>query len=597
MKSGGESATLAGSFTVLAAVWSETFDGAVGGWTSGSSIGANAWTLGATLAHTPSRAYFAPAPSSKTTTALVSPVVAIPAGANNLQLRFWHRHDFSSGDCGKLELSVDGGATWLDVNASGSGAAFASNGYNGTVSGGGNPNSRNEFAGQAAWVGASGAFVETVVNLADTARFAGKSFRARWRIATNASGASPGWYVDTISLTGGGNLANAAPVISSGPSASVSETVADPDGTVYTVLRGRDLTLSVAATDDGGEPALTYVWSASSVGRPPVFFSPNASNPAKVTLAGFESAGDYLVTVAVRDAAGLTTTASLPIRVAAVPDAIVVEPAVASVVYGGSQAFGATLLDQFGAPVSPQPASFAWSVSGGGAVDAAGLFAASAAGGPHTITAASGGLSGVASVTVNRAPAAVLLSGLERTYSGAPLPVEVATSPAGLAVSVTYDGLGVAPGAVGAYAVVATVTDPDHQGVAVGTLVIRTGFDRWAEARGLVGGTAAPDADPDADGASNFLEYALGDDPLVAGRASVEAAVIEGRLALVFTRVADPGLVYTVEASDDLARWTTLDAAGNPSAGATNVAGPAFIVDPREIPAPARRFLRLRVAY
>jgi hypothetical protein len=53
--------------------------------------------------------------------------------------------------------------------------------------------------------------------------------------------------------------------------------------------------------------------------------------------------------------------------------------------------------------------------------------------------------------------------------------------------------------------------------------------------------------------------------------------VIDGRLGLSFTRIADPGLSYTVEVS--------------------NVAGPVTVVDsapPSENP---RRFLRLRVAY
>lgn len=79
---------------------------------------------------------------------------------------------------------------------------------------------------------------------------------------------------------------------------------------------------------------------------------------------------------------------------------ITVSPASASVQTGGTQQFSATGLDQFGNALNPQPA-FTWSVSGGGTIGASGLFTAgSIAGGPYTVTAASGSVSGSVSVTV-----------------------------------------------------------------------------------------------------------------------------------------------------------------------------------------------------
>jgi hypothetical protein len=79
---------------------------------------------------------------------------------------------------------------------------------------------------------------------------------------------------------------------------------------------------------------------------------------------------------------------------------ITVSPASASVQTGGQKQFSATGLDQFGNPITPQ-FPFTWTVSGGGAISAAGLFTAgSTPGGPFTVTAASGGVSGTASVTV-----------------------------------------------------------------------------------------------------------------------------------------------------------------------------------------------------
>jgi hypothetical protein len=79
---------------------------------------------------------------------------------------------------------------------------------------------------------------------------------------------------------------------------------------------------------------------------------------------------------------------------------ITVSPGSASVQTGKQQPFSATAYDQYGIPMSPQPA-FSWSVSGGGTIDLAGVFTAgSTSGGPFTVTASSGGVNGTASVTV-----------------------------------------------------------------------------------------------------------------------------------------------------------------------------------------------------
>ena len=89
---------------------------------------------------------------------------------------------------------------------------------------------------------------------------------------------------------------------------------------------------------------------------------------------------------------------------------ITVSPASASVQTSGTQQLTATGLDQFGQPLSPQPA-FTWSVSGGGTIGAGGLFTAGmTAGGPYTVTATSGSVSGTASVTVTGLPAEFALS-------------------------------------------------------------------------------------------------------------------------------------------------------------------------------------------
>jgi hypothetical protein len=84
-----------------------------------------------------------------------------------------------------------------------------------------------------------------------------------------------------------------------------------------------------------------------------------------------------------------------------------VSPAAVSVAPGATQSFVATVYDQFGKALAPQP-PITWSASGG-SIDAGGLFTAGAApGGPITVTATSGAATGTATVTVASAQSDVL---------------------------------------------------------------------------------------------------------------------------------------------------------------------------------------------
>lgn len=76
------------------------------------------------------------------------------------------------------------------------------------------------------------------------------------------------------------------------------------------------------------------------------------------------------------------------------------------------------------------------------------------------------------SVTVAKAAATVALGSLSATYSGSAHPATATTTPSGLNVGLTYNGAAAAPVAAGAYAVVATIADPNYSGTATGTLTI-----------------------------------------------------------------------------------------------------------------------------
>ncbi len=80
--------------------------------------------------------------------------------------------------------------------------------------------------------------------------------------------------------------------------------------------------------------------------------------------------------------------------------------------------------------------------------------------------------SGVATLTVNKAPAEVSLGNLSATYDGTPKSASATTNPAGLTVTFTYDGSATPPTNAGNYAVIGTVNDVTYQGNSSGSLVI-----------------------------------------------------------------------------------------------------------------------------
>ncbi len=89
-------------------------------------------------------------------------------------------------------------------------------------------------------------------------------------------------------------------------------------------------------------------------------------------------------------------------------------------------------------------------------------------------------------IAITPAAATVSLSDLVQTWDGGPHPVTVTTTPAGLAVAVTYDGSATPPMDVGTYAVSAVVTDPNHAGSATGTLQVLPGAADAIAANGAV---------------------------------------------------------------------------------------------------------------
>ncbi|NKI34567.1 S8 family serine peptidase, partial [Wenzhouxiangella sp. XN79A] len=180
-----------------------------------------------------------------------------------------------------------------------------------------------------------------------------------------------------------------------------------------------------------------------------------------------------------------------------------------------------------GATVTTSPAGLATSVTydGGGEPTDAGSYTVVA-----TITEPGYTGSATDTFTITPAPATVSLSNLSQTFDGSPKPVTVTTTPASLTVEVTYDGSPTAPSAVGSYAVVATVDDPNHTGSASGTLEITAAAATVTLSdlsRVYTGGALGATVTTSPAGLATSVTYDGGGEPADAGSYTVVATITE----------------------------------------------------------------------
>jgi hypothetical protein len=104
----------------------------------------------------------------------------------------------------------------------------------------------------------------------------------------------------------------------------------------------------------------------------------------------------------------------------------------------------------------------------------------------------------------------VKLADLSQTYTGSPVQAAASSNPSGLEIALTYNGKPIPPTAAGSYSVVGTVSDPDYQGSATGTLVAAkaTPIITWATPAAIPAGTVLSSKQLDATtGMSGKLAY------------------------------------------------------------------------------------------
>ena len=127
--------------------------------------------------------------------------------------------------------------------------------------------------------------------------------------------------------------------------------------------------------------------------------------------------------------------------------------------------------------------------------------------------------SGTAYADITESSASVTLAGLSYTYDGTAKQATATTTPAGLAVNITYDGGAVLPIDAGTYVVVATIDDANYEGSATDNLEIgKANLLVTAVAANITYGDAAPTVSVQYSGfVNNEDESVLDDDGFTLG--------------------------------------------------------------------------------
>jgi len=131
-------------------------------------------------------------------TVLTSP--ALQAGSGTVTIELDHTYDFEASDQlydgGLIEISLDDGASWTDVNA------MTPVPYTGMLA----TDSFNPLGGALVFGGTNPSYpARDHLTLDFGSQLRGKTFRIRFRIATDAAVGAGGWTIDNVAISGLGN--------------------------------------------------------------------------------------------------------------------------------------------------------------------------------------------------------------------------------------------------------------------------------------------------------------------------------------------------------------------------------------------------------
>ncbi|QUV99270.1 S8 family serine peptidase [Chloracidobacterium sp. MS 40/45] len=212
-----------------------------------------------------------------------------PINLTTNQARLTFRNNFSfeapNFDGGVLEISINGGP-FQDILAAG--GSFVTGGYNGTVSN----CCSNPIGNRQAWIGSSGGYITTTVNLPGSGP---RTVVLRFRMGSDTVFSAPGWRIDTLTVQDGFQCCGIVtpPNVTftgqttaelSGPSNSDGDGFFEPCETLQSAITvtnaGGSPATGVTVTITSTTPGVTIVNGTASLGS----LAPSASATGNVTF-------------------------------------------------------------------------------------------------------------------------------------------------------------------------------------------------------------------------------------------------------------------------------------------------------------------------
>ena len=165
----------------------DNVENGIDNWVVSSAAGIELWTVNASNSYEGAYAWYVPNKGSATDIRLTS-ANAYEITETNARFSFWHAYNTEANrDGGNVEISIDGGNTWLDQRHN-----FVKNGYNGIL--------LNDFLdGDLGFTADRSEYRESVIELND---YEGESVLFRFRFSSSSNVSGEGWYIDNIKLYG-----------------------------------------------------------------------------------------------------------------------------------------------------------------------------------------------------------------------------------------------------------------------------------------------------------------------------------------------------------------------------------------------------------
>jgi hypothetical protein len=227
------------------------------GWTATNASGQEPlWETSADTPHTPPNCAFVDDPPTVSDKRLDTP----PINLTTNQARLTFRNNFSfeapNYDGGVLEISINGGP-FQDILAAG--GSFVTGGYNGTVSNCCN----NPIGNRQAWIGSSGGYITTTVNLPGSGA---RTVVLRFRMGSDFSVAGVGWRIDTLTVQDGFQCCG---IVTAPNVTFTGQTTTELPGTLNSDGDGffepcETLRSNITVTNVGGSPATTAIATITS---------------------------------------------------------------------------------------------------------------------------------------------------------------------------------------------------------------------------------------------------------------------------------------------------------------------------------------------